>query len=107
MKNRIIIVLGLITAILSLITVNSKAAVLHDADLIRESYQLAEEIYLNMLADNYNSESENQKIYKIYNDNNELIYQSGNPQNKRLKKLLRKSDLLTEIDHTRYYKLSH
>ncbi len=46
-------------------------------------------------------------LYKVYNDENKLVYESRNPEDQKLKNLLNKSDLLTTIDNISYFKLSH
>ncbi len=43
---------------------------------------------------------------RIYDTDHNLIA-TGNAENRRIKKLISRSDLLTEVDNTQYYKLSY
>lgn len=45
-------------------------------------------------------------VYKIYNYENKLVYESRSSEDQKLKNLLNKSDLLTTINNTSYFKLS-
>jgi PDZ domain-containing secreted protein len=45
-------------------------------------------------------------VYKIYNYENKLVYESRSSEDQKLKNLLNKSDLLTTIDNISYFKLS-
>lgn len=45
-------------------------------------------------------------VYKVYNYDNKLVYESRSSEDQKLKNLLNKSDLLTTIDNISYFKLS-
>ena len=50
-------------------------------------------------------ESEN-TLYKIYNDTDQLVYQTQNIKDEKLIQLIKMSDFLAEVDKISYYKLS-
>jgi len=45
-------------------------------------------------------------VYKIYNYDNKLVYESRSSEDQKLKNLINKSDILTTIDNISYFKLS-
>lgn len=45
-------------------------------------------------------------VYKIYDTDYNLVYESANKQDQKLKCLLSKSDLVTETNNTHIYQLS-
>lgn len=52
------------------------------------------------------STSEEYRLYKIYNTDNKLVYESRDADDERLKCFLKRSDLLMTTDSSSYYYLA-
>ncbi len=75
-----------------------------------EELEKQQEQLVASLVDEIEMEATNQMseklVYKIYNYENKLVYESRNSEDQKLKILLNKSDLLTTIDNISYFKMS-
>ena len=63
--------------------------------------QLAADIMSSM-----DEEYTEDETYKVFNNSDQLIYQTQNVKDKKLIQLLKTSDFIAEVDKITYYKLS-
>lgn len=74
-------------------------------DTEAEQYHLAASLVLEM-TDISSRDNEQDTIFKIYNSQQELVYESRDRDDTRLKQFLTRSDRLTEVGQITYYRLS-
>ncbi len=104
-KNRFLLIAGILIASF---LISGHLTIAGPSDLENtemEQYQLAESIFFEMVV-KPEIEKVNGTIFKVYNSNQELVYESRNKTDLRLRNLISKSDLLTTVDHTTFYQLS-
>jgi len=104
-SNKILLIIGIFVATLTFCNNFSLADSNSNEFFEIEQYQLVESIIYELDRENNINVTDN-IIYKIYNCDNKLIYETRNNKDQKLKMLLNKSDLLTTIDNISYFKLS-
>ena len=104
LKKTALLILGILTTAFSLM-IQVQAAPGSTGDYEVAEYKLVETI-LNEIEVEKNSTVLQGDLYKIFNIDNKLIFETRNAEDQKLKNLLNKSDLLTTINNINYYKLS-
>lgn len=99
-----ILVLGVIIATLVLINDFGYAGTEWIDEKIAEDMNIEQQV-VDILVSMEEKESEN-TLYKIYNDADQLVYQTQNIKDEKLIQLIKTSDFLAEVDKISYYKLS-
>ena len=99
-----ILVLGIIIATLVLINDFGYAGTELIDEKIAENMNIEQQV-VDILVSMDEKESEN-TLYKIYNDTDQLVYQTQNIKDEKLIQLIKMSDFLAEVDKISYYKLS-
>ncbi|MBR9999506.1 MAG: hypothetical protein KFF73_11070 [Cyclobacteriaceae bacterium] len=103
-KKLTLLILGILVATFTLLSQMSFAGTNNLEDLEREQYQLVETIITEI--EKETNTKILQDLYKIYNNEHSLVYETRNDEDQKLNNLLNKSDLLTTINNISYYKLS-
>jgi len=104
MKRKTLLIVGIIIAVIA--TANNigfaNTNIEGDGyDIVTQTEQLAQDI----LKSNTKSQ-EDSETYKVYNNADQLVYQTTNKKDTKLTQLIQKSDFITEVDKITYYKLS-
>ena len=99
-----ILVLGIIIATLVLINNFGYAGTGWIDEKIAEDLKIDQQV-VDILVSMEEKESEN-TFYKIYNNADQLVYQTHNSKDEKFIQLLKMSDFLAEVDKISYYKLS-
>jgi hypothetical protein len=105
LKKTALLILGILVATFSLMFQVCYGGTSSTGDHEEVEYQLVEEI-LNEIEVEKNSTILQDDLYKIFNNDNKLVFETRNSEDQKLKNLLNKSDLLTTINNIYYYKLS-
>lgn len=105
LSNRALLILGILIATLTLVNHWSLANTKSMVELEKEQKQLVAAL-VDEIEMETNILSTVNSLYKIYNADNKLVYETRNSEDQKLKNLLNKSDLLTTIDNISYFKLS-
>ena len=104
LKRKSILILGLVIATLALINNFSYA----DTNINREKHVSnlqIEQLALEILNTNV-EENKIDAVYKVFNDTNQLVYETRNNKDEKLIQLIKTSDFLAEVNKISYYKLS-
>jgi hypothetical protein len=105
-KSKVILIFGIIVAGIALMSNHSMAATSELETTEMEQYALVASL-VNDMAELNVLETTYENVYKVYNADNRLVYESRSEEDPKLKSLMNKSDLLTNVDQVYYYKLSH
>lgn len=100
------LLLGIIVAVVALSNTSTYAENLKSTESTELKTLEAEmiEVIENILENNEKEKAEAKRI-RFYNDKNQLVYESRDETDKRLKILLRRSDLVLQTDSSSYYLL--
>ena len=100
------LLIGIIVAVVALSSTNTYAENTDSNEATELEALEAEmmEVIENIL-DNDASENTKAKRIRFYNDQNQLVYESRDKDDRRLKILLRRSDLVLQTDSSSYYLL--
>ena len=101
LKRATLLILGIMVAALTFSGGFASANPKDLGDIEEEQYLLAEKILTEIEVT-----IPQNNLYKVYNADNRLVFETRNTEDQKLKILLNKSDLLTTINNTHYYKLS-
>ncbi len=104
MKRKTILILGIVIAVIASVNNFSYADINiggEKNDIEFQLGQLAEEILKTNL-----SEQEETYIFKVYNNADQLVYETRNKDDEKFTQLIRQSDFITEVNKISYYKLS-
>jgi len=104
--NHAILIIGIVIATLTILTNLSIADSKSSGELEKEQYRLVESL-VNQIEQEKNTTRIENNLYKVYNKENNLVFETRNSNDQKLRNLLDKSDLLITIDNISYYKLSH
>lgn len=100
------LIFGIIIAVIALSNTNSFADKFENTKTIKPKTQEAEMIYvIEHLLNEKMMEPVQKKCTKVYNVNNQLVYECRDKDDERLKILLRRSDLVLQTDTSSYYLL--
>ena len=105
LKKTALLILGILVATFSLMFQVCYGGTGSTGDHEEAEYQLVETI-LNEIEVEKSSTILQDNLYKIFNNDNKLVFETRNSEDQKLKNLLNKSDLLTTINNIYYYKLS-
>ena len=104
-NKKVTIILGIIIAGIATISNPSIAATSEIETSDAEQYALVESLVTDM-TDIDVQENSSENVFKVYNRDNHLVYESRNREDQKLIQLMKKSDLLTNVNQIYYYKLS-
>jgi len=111
MKKRLKIstlIFGIIVAVLALSSSSSYAEKSERSEVVQ--FQLSESEIQNVIEqvlDDSEITTQCDECLKIYNQDNQLVYESRDKDDERIKILLRRSDLILRTDSSSYYLLSN
>jgi lipopolysaccharide export LptBFGC system permease protein LptF len=109
MKKAIInsfLLAGIFLATITLVSNGALASPSTLEDLEKEQYQLAESIMNQLDRETIRNMTDENNLFKVYNTKDQLVFETRNSNDQKLKILIGKSDLLTTINNITYYKLS-
>jgi hypothetical protein len=104
MKRKTILILGIVIAVIASVNNFSYADInIGDEknDIEFQLGQLAEEILKTNLV-----QKEETSVFKVYNNSDQLVYETRNKNDEKFTQLIRQSDFITEVNKISYYKLS-
>ena len=104
MKRKTILILGIVIAVIASVNNFSYADInISDEknDIEFQLGQLAEEILKTNLV-----QKEETSVFKVYNNSDQLVYETRNRNDEKFTQLIRQSDFITEVNKISYYKLS-
>jgi hypothetical protein len=104
MKRKTILILGIVIAVIASVNNFSYADInIGDEknDIEFQLGQLAEEILKTNLV-----QKEETSVFKVYNNSDQLVYETRNRNDEKFTQLIRQSDFITEVNKISYYKLS-
>ncbi|MGD9328536.1 MAG: hypothetical protein PVH48_06170 [Cyclobacteriaceae bacterium] len=104
MKRKTILILGIVIAIIASVNNFSYADINiggEKNDIEFQLGQLAEEILKTNLV-----QKEETYVFKVYNNADQLVYETRNKNDEKFTQLIRQSDFITEVNKISYYKLS-
>jgi hypothetical protein len=104
MKRKTILILGIVIAVIASVNNFSYADInIGDEknDIEFQLGQLAEEILKTNLV-----QKEETSVFKVYNNADQLVYETRNRNDEKFTQLIRQSDFITEVNKISYYKLS-
>jgi hypothetical protein len=105
LKKATLLILGILVATFTILCQVSVGEPKNLEDLEKEQFMLIETI-LNEIEVQEKNASLQDNLYKIFNNDNKLVFETRNAEDQKLKSLINKSDLLTTINNISYYKLS-
>jgi len=104
MKRKTVLILGIIIAVIASINNFSYADINIGSEGNDIEFQ-SEQLALEILKAN-TIEKEEMSVYKIFNNSDQLIYETRNENDKKFTQLIRQSDFIAEVNKISYYKLS-
>jgi hypothetical protein len=104
MKRKTILILGIIIAVIASFNHFSYADINSGSEGNDIELQL-EQLAVEILEANQD-EKEGTSVYKVYNNSDQLVYETRNEKDEKFTQLIRQSDFITEVNKISYYKLS-
>jgi hypothetical protein len=100
------LIFGIVVAVIALSNSRSFADAVENVEVIELKTQETEMLeILEQIFESKNIEQNQEKSVKIYNLTNQLVYESRDKDDERLKILLHRSDLVLQTDTSSYYLL--
>ena len=104
MKRKKLLILGIIIAVI--VTINNFTyADMNDSGELNDIEFQLEQLAVEILEANQD-EKEGTSVYKVYNNSDQLVYETRNEKDEKFTQLIRQSDFITEVNKISYYKLS-
>jgi len=103
-NRKSILILGLIIAALALINNYSYAETIINREGTNIEVQI-EQLAIDLIVSN-NEEYKTDEVFKVYNNADQLVYETKNNKDEKLVQLIKTSDFLAEVNKISYYKLS-
>ena len=103
------LILGVVVALITLSSVESVAdnnSTKKTDQIITVDMEIVKEVELKIMKTTFITESKDAKQIKIFNEDRKLIYESKDPEDRRLKIMLRRSDLFMKTKTSSYYLLN-
>ena len=104
MKRKTVLILGIIIAVIASINNFSYADINIGSEGNDIEFQ-SEQLALEILKAN-TIEKEEMSVYKIFNNSDQLVYETRNENDEKFTQLIRQSDFIAEVNKISYYKLS-
>jgi hypothetical protein len=99
-----ILVLGVIIATLVLINNFGYADTVIENE--KNTLTMQTELLVANIVTSMDQEDIEESAFKVFNDNDQLVYETRNIKDEKLLQLIKTSDFLTEVNKISYYKLS-
>jgi hypothetical protein len=104
LKKKSLLILGLIIATIALINNFGYAETIINSEDLNIEVQI-EQLAIDLIASD-GEEEKSDAEFKVYNEADQLVYETNNKNDKKLVQLIKTSDFLTEVNKISYYKLS-
>jgi len=102
--NKSILVLGIIIATLVLVNNFGYADTVIENE--KNSLTMQTELSVVEIMTSMDEKDIEEPAFKVFNNNDQLVYETRNSKDEKLLQLIKTSDFLTEVNKISYYKLS-